>query len=186
VSTTRPSTPTPTPETALAPLLAELIAVLTTLLADHRELAAGIERKREAIRAADIDAIAGLCHAEGVIAQRLREVERGRVAIVGRLTELLAPGASAPLGLVEIADRAERAGAAEAAALRTLAIDLRAEVRAVRRASSVVASAAVALNRHVTGVMQTVNSMLSRVGVYERRGRIAVGSQLDYCVDVKS
>ena len=56
----------------------------------------------------------------------------------------------------------------------------------MRRESSIVAAAAQALARHMSGIMQSVNGALSRVGIYERRGRIAVGSQLDYCIDMKS
>ena len=60
------------------------------------------------------------------------------------------------------------------------------EVRTVRRESSIVTTAAEALRKHVTGIMQSVNRAISRAGTYERKGQISVGSQLDFCVDLTS
>ena len=57
---------------------------------------------------------------------------------------------------------------------------------AARRGSSVVRMASEALNRHMIGVLQTVRSALSGAGVYERKGQVALGAQLDFSVDVKS
>ena len=56
----------------------------------------------------------------------------------------------------------------------------------MRRESSIVTAAAEALRKHVTGIMQSVNRAISRAGTYERRGRIAVGSQMDFCIDLTS
>jgi len=157
--------------------------VLAAQIEGHRKLLSCIEKKRQAIRSADIDAITKLCQAEQAIAHRLGDLEKQRLELVGRLTERLAPDAARPLSLREITAAADegRRGALEALAQR-----LREAIETVRRESSIVTAAASALSRHMTGIMQTVNSALSRVGVYERRGRIAVGAQMDFCVDLKS
>ena len=102
---------------------------------------------------------------------------------MGHLTERLAPDAAEPLSLREIA---ERAGGSRRDEMIALGDALREEIRAVRRASAVVAAAASSLIRHMSGVMQSVNGALSRVRVYERRGRIDVGTQTNFCVDVTS
>lgn len=157
--------------------------VLAAQIEGHRKLLSCIEKKRQAIRDADIDAITKLCQAEQAITHRLGDLEKQRLELVGRLTERLAPDAAEPLSLCEIAAAADegRRGGLEA-----LAQGLREAIETVRRESSIVTAAAGALSRHMTGIMQTVNSVLSRVGVYERRGRIAVGAQMDFCVDLKS
>jgi len=160
-----------------------LMTILTEQLDGHERLLSSIERKREAIRSADIDVISALCQEENDIVQRLGDLERGRLELVGVMTERRSPEAARPLSLEEIAadvdpTRRER--------LETLVERLRAVVRTVRNESSIVATAATALSRHMTGIMQTVHRALSQAGVYERRGRIAVGSQMDFCVDVKS
>jgi hypothetical protein len=163
--------------------LDRLMRILAAQVERHRRLLACIEHKRGAIRTADIEGITRLCQAEQRIAHRLGELEKQRLALVGRFTELVSPKAAKPLSLQEIAALAdpERRRRLEA-----LAVTLRDLIGRVRRESSIVTAAANALSRHMTGIMQTVNAALSRVGVYERRGRIAVGAQMDFCVDVKS
>lgn len=160
-----------------------LLKILATQQASHHALRELIRRKREAIRTADIDAITKLCEQERALVQRIGDVESQRLALVGQITEQLAPGSSQPRTLREIADAA---GEPLGAQLVAQADALRSEIEAVGRESSVVTAAAAALSRHMSGLMQTVQSALSRVGVYERRGRIAVASQMDFCVDVKS
>jgi hypothetical protein len=173
-------------ETSVEDLSAPLDRLMRILVAQverHRRLLACIERKRQAIRTADIDGITNLCRTEQAIAHRLGDLEKQRLGLVGRLTEAIAPRAARPLSLREIAALAdpERRRRLEA-----LAETLRDAIGKVRRESSIVTAAADVLSRHMTGIMQTVNAALSRVGVYERRGRIALGAQMDFCVDVKS
>jgi N-acetylglucosamine-6-phosphate deacetylase len=160
---------------------------LTRLLAaqteGHHRLLQCIGRKRKAIKEADIDSITQLCRKEQALAQGIREMERQRLDIVGRLTRAWAPQAQSALSLREIA---ERGGSTWQEPLTELAGALRKAIDDVRRESSIVRAAADALSRHITGVMQTVNSAMSRVQLYERCGRIAVGAQMDFCVDLKS
>jgi len=102
------------------------------------------------------------------------------------LEELLAGWGAAREEAREVWAWLYRRGATGFDEMTTLAGALREATAKVRRESSIVTAAAEALSRHMTGIMQTVNSALSRVGVYERRGRIAVGAQMDFCVDLKS
>ena len=168
-----------------APTLDEAVDVLVRILNDqiesHRGLRCLIAQKREAIRTADIDAITMLCQEENTRGQRLGDLEKDRLALVGILTRRFAPDAAAPLTLREIArhvppERREP--------LLLLADSLLAEIHAVRRESSVVRAAAESLSRHLSGIMQSVSRALDRVGVYERRGRLAGGGQTSNCVDL--
>ena len=161
----------------------ELQEAMAAQLEDHQRLLRCIERKEAAIRSADIEAVTRICQEENGIAQRLGELEKQRLGLVGRITESLHPGAETPLTVSAIAEAID-----DPARTRLLALgeQLRATVGQVRRASSVVRSAAEALSRHMTGIRQTVESALSRAGVYGKRGRIALGAQLQFSVDIKS
>jgi hypothetical protein len=160
-----------------------LLKVMTHQLEHYRRLHGCINRKRQAIRSADIDAITALCQMENALIQRLGDLEKQRLECVGRVTERAAPRAAQPLSASEIAARLD---GPIGAALAQLATRLRDAVTDVRRESSVVAAAADALNRHVSGIMQTVTGALTGTRVYESRGRLAVAAQPDHCIDIKS
>ena len=170
---------TPSPDDDLA----RLEDNLRRQLEDHRKLLACLERNREAVRRADMGAIKSICQEENVIAQRLAELEKARLELIGRLTEQLHPHAEVPLSVSQIT---EEIGGPACSRLTALAGQLMATVEDVRRASSVVRGAAEALSRHMTGLMQSVHSALTRAQVYSRRGRIATSSQSQFCIDVTS
>jgi hypothetical protein len=160
-----------------------LLRMLAALAESHRELLGLIREKREAIRTADIARITATCEAEQRVARRIGDIEKQRLALIGELAPALGETVAPTLALREIAARVEEPLRGR---LHEESEALRRDVEAVRRESSIVTAAADGLNRHLAGIMQKVHGALSRVGVYERRGRIAVGSQMDFCVDVKS
>lgn len=167
----------------LAKLLSDLEEVLLAQLGVHRELAAVFEGTRHAIGVADMERVSALCEQEHAVAQRLGELEKRRLSLVGGLTAALSPAAAAPLSLVEIAGSAREPVAGR---LRDLAAQLRASVQEVRRASSVVRRAAESLAGHVMGVLQVVYAAFSRAGVYSQKGRIDAGAQGRHAIDLKS
>lgn len=63
---------------------------------------------------------------------------------------------------------------------------LRAVVERVRREQEVVAAAATALSRHLSGILQTAHGALARAVVYERRGRVDAGTATMHAVDLRS
>jgi hypothetical protein len=130
-----------------------------------------------------MDAIKSVCQEQNRLAQQLAELEKSRLTVVGRLTESLHPQAAAPLSLNQIA---EAAGEPAGDRLTALAGQLRAAVQEVKRASTVVRTAADALARHMSGLMQTVHSALTRARVYGRRGRLDTGAQSRFAIDVTS
>ena len=70
--------------------------------------------------------------------------------------------------------------------LLALGEQLRSTMGQVRRASSVVRAAAEALDRHMAGIVHTVQSALSRARVYGSRGRLAAGAQMHFSVDLET
>ena len=114
----------------LSALLDRLARILSAQIERHRRLLSCIEKKRQAIRTADIDAITRLCQAEQAIVQRLGDLEKQRLALVGQFTGRLAPDAARPLSLGEIAAAAEPQRRDR---LEALAEALRAAMEKVRR-----------------------------------------------------
>lgn len=165
-------------------VLTELEHVLRAQLEGYERLLAAILTKREAIRQADIDTITKLCHEENEIAQQLGDLEKYRLELVGRLTEAVNPQAAQPLSITEIIALASADGVRER--LTELVEALRSAVGEVRRESAIVRRAADALSTHMTGLMQKVQSALSGLPRYGRRGRIAVDESLSCAVDVTS
>lgn len=157
--------------------------ILSSQLELHGRLAVCIERKKECIRQAQIDSVAEICEEENEIVQKLGELEKTRLTLIGELTESLRPEASVPLTLIEIVGMAEDEQAGRLISLRD---ELRERVKQVRRESSVVRIAADKLNRHMIGILQSVRSALSGAGVYEQKGQVALGAQLEFSVDVRS
>jgi hypothetical protein len=70
--------------------------------------------------------------------------------------------------------------------LAAYADQLRSLIAEVKRQSSIVRNAAEALSRHMSGIVQTVHSALSRARVYSHRGQINLGVQLESSLDLKS
>jgi hypothetical protein len=160
-----------------------LSEALRAQLEDHHRLLGCLERKRGAIAAADIEAVTRICGEENTIVQRLTEFEKKRLGAVGRITAALAPDAAQPMTVTAIAEAIDEPGRSS---LLALAEQLRATVAEVRQASTVVREASEALNRHLTGIRQTVQSALSRARVYGQGGRLTTGAPMQFSVDVAS
>ena len=166
-----------------ASLLDSLESALRAQLDGQQLLLKCLERKRQAIRSADIAEITAICGGENAIIQRMAELEKKRLEIVGALTEAFAGRAQQPLTLNEIA---QRAAEPQQTRLSALAAQLRDAVAQLRRESSIVRTAAETHSRHLSGIVQTVHSALSRARVYGNRGTISLGSQVQSVVDIKS
>ncbi len=149
----------------------------------HKLLLGCVERNREAVRQADMQQIRSICEEQNTVAQGLAELEKVRLTLVGRLTECLEPDAQRPLSLSRIAAELDEPARGR---FETLAAQLKQAVENVRKASLVVRTAADTLARHMSGLMQSVQSALGRATVYGRRGRIETGQQNQFCLDITS
>jgi hypothetical protein len=175
------------PDPESAPTLEDHAAVLLRIMAQQLEhnqrMLACFEKKKEAIRTARIDEVPDICKVEQAIVREMEKTRSQRTTIMRSMTALCAPSAKKPLGLFELASKLDDPHGPR---LREMTELLRDSIEKVRAESSIVTAAAAALNRHITGVMQSVRGALSNVGVYERKGCIAMGAQMDFCVDIKS
>lgn len=163
--------------------VAQLEENLRRQIEAHRKLLGCIQRNREAVRLADMHRIRSNCEEQNAIAQQLAELEKTRLVLVGRLTERLEPDARRPVTLNRIAAALEEPAGGR---FQALATQLKTAVDEVRKASAVVRAATDALARHMSGLMQTVQSALGRAKVYGRGGRIETGEQSQFCLDIRS
>ena len=175
--------PEPTTSTSVDELVMRLEQILHSQQKDYENLGQLIQSKREAIRQADMNAIAELCQQENTIAQHVTELEKTRLILSAELTRTLDPTASRPLSMNEVAQAIDEPNRSR---LLQLSQALRGTIEEVRAASSIVRAAADELSRHMAGLLQTVQSALSRARVYSDRGRIALGAQYQFCLDLKS
>lgn len=157
--------------------------ILRDQLEMHRTLLQCIARKKHAIRTADIAGVTRICGEENAIVQRLAETEKQRLALLGRMTQFVNPGADRPLAVTELAEHAPEP---QRSRIIALAVQLREALQQVQKESSVVRAAAETLSRHMTGIMQTVHAALNRTRVYGHRGRISTATQFPAVVDIKS
>ena len=156
---------------------------LRSQLEGHRTLLTCIERNREAVRQASMQQIHSICEQKNEIVQHLSELEKQRLMVLGRLTERLEPDAERPIPLDRITAALEEPARGR---FEVLGAELRAAIEETRTASAVVRGATDALARHMSGLMQTVQSVLGRAKVYGRLGRLVTGEQNQFCVDIRS
>lgn len=173
--------------TRLPATLADDINLLERMLAaqddGYRRIEQCLVRKQEAIREADIDAMTEACEEENGLVQKLAEVEKQRLELVGRLTEAADPTASQPWTVSMIAAAVDPE---QGTSLREVSDRLRDRIASVKRQSAIVHRAADALSQHLSGLVQTIQAALSTSPTYERRGRIAVAPVVESSLDLKS
>src|SRR5262245_46633073 len=104
--------------------------VLRAQLESHQRLLTCAERKREAVRRAEIDAVAALAKQEAPQLSRIQELERQRLQLAQQLTAALRPGQPMPLKAVEIA---QLVGDALGAPLLLLSAELKTTIAKVQR-----------------------------------------------------
>lgn len=164
------------------------IEALEKLLASqldlHQQLLDCIARKTEAIRTARIDALTEILNQQRSLAKSISEIERHRIALTHKITRTIQPNATQALAMSDILKYVDDPALHDR--LQHLTHQLRALVAQVHQRASIVRAAAHALSQHMAGVMQTVHSALSRAGVYSSHGRVALGTQLDFSIDIKS
>jgi hypothetical protein len=169
--------------TGAEPATALLVELLAEQKQAHLELLDCLRRKRRALAGADLPAIADVVDQEQRSAQRLADLEvRGRAAAASLASALGLSGEPRPTV------RTMGLSLAEPDRSRLLAVveEVRGLAARAQRESSVLKAATDALQQHVGGLIQTMNAALSRAGLYGRRGRLSMGRQVQYSVDLRS
>ncbi|MEM1208938.1 MAG: flagellar protein FlgN [Planctomycetota bacterium] len=148
-------------------VIGSLDAICRRQIVLHDELAELLDRKREALKAADTDRMAELCGLENERVQKIAELEKRRLEVVARLTQRVRPESPEPMRMGELA-------MCFAGPTRDRLIALREElvgrVQAVQARAQRARSATESLLRHVTGVVQQAGAVATGVQTYGRTG----------------
>ncbi len=147
--------------------LAELETALKQQTSAHEELLSLIARKRDAVRSANHAEVARCCGLENGCVQKITELEKQRLALVGDLTLAIDPAASSPLPLRELAERLAEPARGRVLVLRQA---LRERIERVHRENAIAKRAIGSLVSHMQGIMQTIGGAVTGVAVYSREG----------------
>ena len=166
----------------IQPLLTVLLRVFAAQETAYTRLLTHIEKGHAAVAEADIERLLAIRGPEQELADQLVELERHRVELTHRLSALIQPGGKGPATIAELA---EAASEKDASALLDAAQRLREVALTVRRRSSVLREAMERLCGHAAGLVQAMQSAVSQVGTYGRRGRLTEDASMQYSIDVR-
>jgi len=159
-----------------------LEAALEALQAEYDRLERLGNERLQAMRRADLGAVAESIGAESQIASRIAELDKQRAEAAGDLGELL--------GIAE-SDRtattlAQRAAGKVGHAVSDAAGRLREVIERVQRQNARARLAAQTLAAHMEGVLRTAHSGLNHSGSYGSRGVVSPGPAVVSALDVTS
>ena len=157
----------------VAASVAELEQVLGEATRVHEELYKLLERKRAALRSTDSDAVTQLAELEAEKLRRVAELETRRMQLVGALTQHLAPQATEPLRLRDLAAHLPEPQRGRLLVMRGQLVE---RMEQVRHAASIARRATETLMQHIQGVVRTIGVMSTGVCTYGSAGAPAAGA----------
>jgi hypothetical protein len=147
--------------------LAGLERLLQELMQAHTRLLELLGEKRVAMREAKHDVMAKICQMENEQIKLISELEKQRLQMVADVTLLIEPSASAPLKLLELADRLPEPWRGRILVFRH---QLQQKMQATQKEAQVTQQATVQLMKHMTGLMQKVTAACTGASVYSAKG----------------
>ena len=156
--------------------------ILRTQAEGYEQLLVALDRKREAIRLAQLDRVPGIAEIERQILERLQQLDAEREQRVAKAAETL--GCS--LERISVSTICRELEPDVANRVTGLAAVLRERLERSRKESSVIRAAGDALARHMAGVVQSVTGALSGARIYGSRGTLSNGVALVRGLDVSS
>lgn len=153
-------------------LLDQLDDSLRRMHAEHEQLLALVQRKKQAIASAQSDLVQDCCQRENVHVQQIAELEKQRQLQVGQLTAAWEPNAAEPLRLTDIAERCEEPRRGQ---LLVRQQQLRELMQQIKDENAVAKQATESLLGHVKGVMRMVADAVAGSGVYGSDGATQTG-----------
>ena len=149
--------------------IAQLASVLTQQVAAHEKLLALLQSKRKLLSTADHQQLKRLSQQENQVVQAISELEKQRLNLVGQLTLAIDEASKAPMRLAELAGRLPEP---DRGRLLTLRAKLKQKMEQVSEETAVARRATESLVRHMQGLVCTVGSIVSGVGLYSRQGGV--------------
>lgn len=153
--------------------VARLESVLAQLDTAHGHLLSLLKSKREALRKAEPRQITQLTRQENEAVQVISELEKQRLELVGELTLAINPEATQPLRLLDLAERLDEPARGRLLVLRG---QLKQRIEQTQQELAIVKKATGSLVRHMQGLVQTIGTALTGVGLYSSRGSLPQGA----------
>lgn len=166
-----------------AGLIGELERVLAELIAVYEAMSASSAERLRAIRRCDGSGLAAIVRRENELVQRVAEIEKRRVSVVGALADRMGLKERSGAKVGEIAARLEHPWSERVA---SLAERLRELLAKVRRENEVSGRAASSLAEHMSGLVRTLAREMNHAKTYGRRGFVEAGPAVVSSVDVRS
>ncbi|MFU8828182.1 MAG: flagellar protein FlgN [Phycisphaerales bacterium] len=165
------------------PLVDEIEQLLRQLVVNYEQLLSLAELHLEAIRKADVDQLATCIGQENRIIQRVAEIEKRRLHVVGDLADVLGSPDETQTTMSWIAERirGERGGR-----LAAMARHLREVIGRMTVINESARSAAETLAKHMDGLMRSVARELNHAKTYSSRGRVDAGPAVVSGLDISS
>jgi hypothetical protein len=164
-------------------LASDLERVLMELIAVYEAMASSAAERLAAIRGCDGARLTMIVRRENELVQRVAEIEKRRVGVVGTLADRLGLTDRSGTRIGQIADRLEDPWRER---VRGLADRLRGLLTRVRRDNEVSGRAAASLSEHMGGLVRALAREMNHAKTYGRRGFVEAGPAVTSSVDVKS
>ena len=156
--------------------------LLDTQCGHYRKVKELVDSQREALRVADVSALASASNAERELLDAIGRLDSRRVELVDAIASEL--GLTQPVKPT-LSDLLEHSGPIRSRLVR-IADELRQLIAKTRSASGVVRTAAEALARHMQGIVQSVEIGIGRTGIYERSGRLVSALPRHTSINIRS
>lgn len=161
----------------------QLEAILHELISVHERLLEQAHQRRDAMRRADMQALASGIERESQLVQEVAEIEKRRLRVVGALAERMGSERKTQTTVTWIAERLDEPLRGP---LYTLAHRLRGLVKELRGENETARAAAEMLALHMQGLMRQVSARLSHTHTYGRAGSVEVGARVVTSLDLTS
>ncbi|MEM8738213.1 MAG: flagellar export chaperone FlgN [Planctomycetota bacterium] len=146
-----------------------LEAVLHQSLERQQQLLAALERKRLALRGGKDREMLDLSRLENAVVQTLSDLEKRRLQLVADLTRAVAPTASEPMKMRDLAECLPEPYRGRLLVTRTKLVEV---ITAVAEQTSVVRRASESLMQHVNGLIRTIGVVSHGGAAYGQTGRL--------------
>ncbi len=147
--------------------LTNLTRTVRDLVDVHQRMVTLLDRKTDAMRKADGDAMQQLSERENELVQLLSNLEKRRLQQVADITLRVDPAAPEPLRMKELAERLPEPTRGKLLVMRTQLLDAMEEVKT---RTSVARRASESLLKHMTGLLHHVTTAATGSRTYGRRG----------------
>jgi hypothetical protein len=163
--------------------VAELETLLRELITEYERLNELAGKRQDAMRHADTRTLGEMIGAENLSVQRVADLERRRLPLVGEMAKRLA---APPKTEVTITWLAQRLSGAAGDRLAGLASRLRGLIQALLRTNEASKKTAETLATHMDGLMRQVAASLNHARTYSASGMVTAGPRVVTAIDVKS